>query len=116
MEKNKKLIWISYDLGPGGDYEGLYYWLDHHGAKECGDSVAALWFSYTSDLAASLKKSLKEVALRAKDRVYVIYQKSDGSPAGKFIFGGRKVAPWKGYAEIGEEGTEDEAKTWQSRS
>ena len=31
-------IWISYDLGVRGDYEGLYAWLDSHGAKECGDT------------------------------------------------------------------------------
>ena len=36
----KKFIWLSYDLGIGGDYESLYSWLDNHEAKECGDSVA----------------------------------------------------------------------------
>ena len=26
----KKAIWISYDLGIGGDYDGLYRWLANH--------------------------------------------------------------------------------------
>ena len=105
---NKNLIWLSYDLGPGGDYEGLYYWLDSHKARECGDSVAALDFSYSNDLIVSLKRDLKKnVQLRKKDRVYVIYSKDDGGLKGKFIFGGRKLAPWKGYAETAEEGLED---------
>ena len=26
-------VWISYDLGVRGDYEGLYAWLDAHDAK-----------------------------------------------------------------------------------
>ena len=33
-------IWISYDLGVSGDYEGMYEWLDDHSATECGSSVA----------------------------------------------------------------------------
>ena len=34
-------VWISYDLGIRGDYEGLYAWLDSHRAKECGDARGA---------------------------------------------------------------------------
>jgi hypothetical protein len=30
-------VWISFDLGVRGDYEGMYAWLDTHNAKECGD-------------------------------------------------------------------------------
>lgn len=29
-----RTIWISYDLGVQGDYEGLYGWLDTHKARE----------------------------------------------------------------------------------
>jgi hypothetical protein len=36
------VMWMSYDLGVKGDYEGLYAWLDDHEAKECGNSVAAI--------------------------------------------------------------------------
>lgn len=35
-----KTIWLSYDLGVQGDYEGLYRWLDNKKASECGDSLA----------------------------------------------------------------------------
>ena len=38
----KRAIWISYDFGVRGDYEGIYTWLDDHGAIECGDSIAFL--------------------------------------------------------------------------
>ena len=41
--------------------------------------------------------------IKNKDRFYVIYQEK-GFLKGKFIFGKRKVAPWKGYAgELEEE-------------
>ena len=29
-----KAIWLSFDLGIGGDYPGLYKWLDNHKAIE----------------------------------------------------------------------------------
>ena len=34
------VMWMAYDLGVKGDYEGLYAWLDDHSAAECGNSVA----------------------------------------------------------------------------
>jgi len=40
----KKAVWISYDLGIKGDYQGLYSWLDDHDAIECGNSVAFIQF------------------------------------------------------------------------
>ena len=104
----KQRIWLSYDLGVDGDYEGLYYWLDLHNAKECGDSVATLEFKYEEDLIEELKESLSvSVKIREKDRFYVIYKDElNHQLKGKFIFGKRKVAPWKGYAgEIEEEDT-----------
>ena len=33
-------IWLSFDLGVSGDYEGTYAWLDDKSARECGSSVA----------------------------------------------------------------------------
>ena len=42
------VMWMSYDLGVKGDYEGLYAWLDDHDAKECGNSVAFLRYEYSS--------------------------------------------------------------------
>ncbi len=45
----KKTIWLSYDLGVKGDYEGLYAWLDDHGAIECGESVAFFNFEIKNE-------------------------------------------------------------------
>ena len=28
-------IWLSFDLGISGDYEGMYAWLDDKNAQEC---------------------------------------------------------------------------------
>lgn len=103
-----KGIWFSYDLGVDGYYEELYYWLDKNRSKECGDSVAFFQYTYETNLVKELSSDLKsQVKLRAKDRIYIIYQ--DGkSFRGKFLFGKRKRAPWEGFSEFGDEG-EDES-------
>jgi hypothetical protein len=98
-------IWISYDLGVDGDYEGLYRWLDAQEAVECGDSCASLqWKKDSRGLEEAIKSDLKKsVKLRARDRVYLIFQDQQKKYKGKFIFGGRKKsAPWTGYAVSGE--------------
>lgn len=70
----KQRIWLSYDLGIDGDYEGLYYWLDSYDAKECGDSIATFIFEYKNDLIKELKQDLlNSVQIKNKDRFYVIY-------------------------------------------
>lgn len=95
----KQIIWLSYDLGIDGDYESLYYWLDSHEAKECGDNIAAFYFKKQEDILLEIKDSIeKSVNMRDKDRIYIVYKKNDGKYAGKFIFGKRKSAPWDGYA------------------
>lgn len=94
----QQLIWLSYDLGVDGDYENLYSWLDDKEARECGDSVAALRYEYTEDIEEEIKKDIQQhVTLREKDRIYMIFRDT-GRLKGKFIFGGRKKAPWSGYA------------------
>ena len=35
----QKAVWISFDLGVQGDYEGLYRWLDSFDARECGENL-----------------------------------------------------------------------------
>ena len=93
----KKTVWISYDLGVKGDYEGLYSWLDNHKAKECGNSVAVVEYDYTDALEEDLQKDLSQNVNFAKhDRVYIIWQE-DQKMQGKFLFGKRKAAPWSGY-------------------
>lgn len=106
-----KAIWLSFDLGIGGDYPGLYKWLDNHKAIECCDSVA--FFNY--DIDSSLEKDivdivkndvLKNVTLRAGDRIYMIRREVKGSSCsvrGCFIAGKRKSSPWKGYGDEDED-------------
>ncbi|MBF0548927.1 MAG: hypothetical protein HQK60_00185 [Deltaproteobacteria bacterium] len=101
-----KTIWLSFDIAIRGDLEGLYAWLDSHGAKECGTSLAVLKYPDTGNLIEDLKKDLEEhVTLEKNDRVYVTYQNPDGKVIGKFIFGKRKGDPWKGY---GPQGTDED--------
>jgi len=97
----KHWIWISFDLGVKGDYEGIYKWLDEHKARECGDSLAGLFYGHSGDLIDDLITDLKEnVEITPKSRVYVI-RLLEGKMKGRFIFGGRHSAPWSGYAEAG---------------
>jgi hypothetical protein len=98
-------IWLSFDLGVRGDYEGMYEFLDAHGAKECGDSMGTFWYEYQGDLLKSLMRDLKSaVATDKRSRVYVVYPRTDGKHTGKFVIGSRKAPPWAGHAQS----TEDE--------
>ena len=105
----KRAIWISYDFGVRGDYEGMYTWLDDHDAIECGDSIAFLKFEFSGELIQDLKKDIKDsVNVTKKTRIYVIWRDTTTKKMkGRFIFGTRKSPPWTGYS-IGEEEIEDE--------
>jgi hypothetical protein len=96
----EKIFWLSYDLGLKGDYTGLYTFLDSVGAKECGDSIAFFTKDFGAEFPVGLKKEIeKYVKISKTDRIYVIYLESKTKKAkGKFLFGGRKRAPWEGYA------------------
>jgi hypothetical protein len=103
-----KNIWLSYDLGVRGDYEGLYSWLDTHGAKECGDSVAVLKYEFQGPLLDTLKADLKKsFTFDKRTRIYVIYRDDNTHTKGTFLFGGRRAAAWTGHAP-GSAGTTDE--------
>ena len=95
-------IWISYDLGVSGDYEGLYSWLDTHGAKECGSSVAFLQYNHAGDLMTGLANDIESaVSLDKRSRIYVV--RRDGERvAGRFVIGNRKAAPWEGFGDNGD--------------
>ena len=99
MKNNSKTFWLSYDLGLKGDYEGLYQWLDGHQAKECGNALAVFkrdvsGGTFVEDIKRDLTDSIK---FKDSDRIYLIWR--DGKlNKGKFIVGGRKRAPWEGYA------------------
>ncbi len=67
----KQVIWISYDLGVKGDYEGLYGWLDGHNLS-------------------------RNVNLGKRDRVYIVWSENQ-KMKGQFLFGKRKSVPWAGF-------------------
>jgi hypothetical protein len=96
----KRAVWISYDLGVQGDYEGLYAWLDEHQAKECGDSLAFLNYEYAGSLLDALTSDLqKSLQITKRTRLYVIYREQETKKMkGSFIFGGRKAPAWSGFA------------------
>ena len=110
----EKAIWLSFDLGVGGDYPGLYKWLDNHDAIECGDSVAFFRYILDSekeiDLLETVKKDIsKTVNLRSGDRMYVIRREKTESGCavkGDFIFGRRKARPWEGYGDADSSSSE----------
>ena len=102
--KEDKTFWLSYDLGLKGDYESLYRWLDNHQAQECGNLLAVFKRKVDSDEFAEDVKNelLANVRFKDGDRVYLIWR--DGKlNKGRFIIGGRKRAPWEGYASTFED-------------
>ena len=98
----KKAIWISYDLGIGGDYDGLYRWLANHKAVECGDGLA--FFNYVPKDVDNILEELKgeietSVRVNNKTRIYCI-RKDGSSIKGTFLFGARKGNPWEGFGDV----------------
>ena len=82
----RKALWLGYDLGVRGDYEGLYAWLDAHQAKECGDSLAYLDFEYSDSLEEELAQELRAALTVTKNtRIYVIWHDDCGSIKGRFM-------------------------------
>jgi hypothetical protein len=105
-----KWVWISFDLGVNGDYEGMYAWLDDHDAKECADSVAHLQYESRGDIVAELREEIRaNVQLTPRSRVYVIYRGDDTKMKGTWLVGKRKQAPWTGYGSLEDEGGTDES-------
>ena len=83
--------WICYDLGLQGNYEELFYWLDKHDARECGESAA----TFVSK--KSRNQIIREVqrVVKPGKRAYLITRHEGG----RFVVGKRRAAPWAGYAE-----------------
>ncbi len=98
-------IWLSFDLGIRGDYEGLYSWLAGYKAKECTDSVAVLNYRYSGSLIDYLKEDIKKnVNIDKRTRIYVIYREiTSNKNKGNFLFGGWRTPAWASYdlAEVG---------------
>lgn len=96
----KMAIWLSFDLGVRGDYEGFYTWLDSKGAIECGNGFAFFKYDVSEDIVERLKKDIEEnVEVNKKTRIYIVYRdEKTQKMKGQFILGARKDAPWSGYA------------------
>ena len=101
----KHTFWLSYDLGVSGDYEGIYSWLENHGAQECGSSVAYVrGYDCEEDLFDCLTSDLNSaVDLNQRARVYVIHKRKDGRIGGRYLFGKRRAPPWTGYGNVPEQ-------------
>ena len=99
----RKAVWITYDLGIKGDYEGMYSFLDRHNAKECGDSVAFLNFDFSVDIISEFTDAIREsVDLDKRSRVYLVYPDPEAKGyKGRFILGTRKSPPWAGFGMTG---------------
>ena len=92
VESSKSRYWISFDLGLMGDYSRVYEWLDSQDAEECGPGLATVTSSKTrEELSMEIQRLLKGAS---RARAYVISMKQGG----RFIVGGRKAAPWVGFA------------------
>lgn len=97
----KSTIWLSYDLGLDGDYNGIYYFLDTYKSKECGDSTAIFEYEFDKNVSKELESEIRRtVKLRNTDRIYVIFMSKDKKvTSAGFLSGKRKIAPWNGYAQ-----------------
>ena len=104
----KIAIWFTYDLGVGGDFQGLYSWLDDKEAIECGNNNAYFSYSYSDSIASDeqllseLKTELeKKVSFKAGNRKYIIRKSlnsdKNGKSIGSFVVGKRKASPQKNF-------------------
>lgn len=111
----EKAIWLSFDLGIGGDYPGLYKWLDNHKAIECGNNLAFLKYpidtSKENEIPTVIKNDIKKtVKVRPGDRMYIVRREKSGTSSairGEFIFGKRKSKPWEGYGDFESDSSEE---------
>lgn len=115
----KITLWLTYDLGAGGDYKGLYSWLDDNDANECGTNVAFLKrYSYPKEINTDedfndyfKKEILKKVKLQPGNRIYIIRVRIDesrqGTHFGTYIYGKRKGNPWEGYGTKTEDSIDE---------
>ena len=97
----KQAIWLSYDLGVRGDYEGLFAWLDKWGAKDCGGNLAMLSYEFSGDsLTEALERDMRNsFEVDRNTRIYAVYRDREHDKVkGTFVIGRRKSPPWLGSA------------------
>jgi hypothetical protein len=101
----KVSVWLTYDLGVGGDFQGLYSWLDDHEAIECGNNVAHIKYETPDslktdkDFVTYLKEDMSQrVDFSPTNRIYIVRRSFDKDKTiGSFIVGKRKANPWEGF-------------------
>ena len=104
----RAFVWLSFDLGVQGDYEGLYEFLDRHKAKECGDSLACFSYETEDKLPDALTSDIRAaISVTAKTRIYIIWMVGV-KVKGRFIIGQRRNPPWTGYASSDEQETDSD--------
>jgi hypothetical protein len=95
-ETGETRYWISFDLGLMGDYSHFYEWLDAQNAEECGSGTAAIVSSKSlEEIVGEIRDVLKETP---RARAYLLSKLPDGRFGGKCVMGGRRKAPWAGFA------------------
>lgn len=101
-------IWLTYDMGVGGDFQGIYSWLDDNNAIECGNNNAFFKYSYPDNIQTDkefvdfMKADLEsKIEFKPGNRIYIIRKALDSDrnskAMGRFIIGKRKANPWEGY-------------------
>jgi hypothetical protein len=109
----KITIWLTYDLGVGGDFPSIYSWLDDKKAVECGNNVACLNLPYPDNINSDkafvefLKSELEnKIKFQPGNRIYIVRKAFDqdrqGKTIGSFVIGKRKANPWEGFGETAE--------------
>lgn len=98
----KTRVWLSYDLGIDGDWDGLDRFLDECEALECGGNLATFRFEFESEhtlvpeLTAAVKKAVD--LSKGRPRIYAMYGIHDYDVKGEFIAEHRQPARWLGSA------------------
>jgi hypothetical protein len=98
-------VWLTYDLGVSGDYQGLYSWLDDYEATECGNNVAYIKYDIPEtiktdkDFVKYLLDDLNEkVNFTPTNRIYIVRRSLERDKTiGSYIMGKRKANPWEGF-------------------
>lgn len=95
-------------MGVGGDFQGMYSWLDDNEATECGSNNTFFNYSYPDNIQTDnefvefLKNELEsKINFKPGNRIYIIRKSIDknknGKTIGSFIIGKRKANPWEGF-------------------
>ena len=104
----KTEVYLSYDLTFGGDFEGLYRWLDKHDAKNCGECFCEFSYDFNEDSSKQKEEHIntfvsalntditKNVNLKKGDRLFIV-SSLDKTQFSGFLHGNYGSRPWEGY-------------------